>query len=407
MAWYDFLTGRQGTVESDEEKLNPSQYVISRNEGMTIDSQEVVTNYRNAYEQLEIVNRAVNMIVDDVAEIPYSIGEQRQGTNNIIKNIRRVKVDQLINKEPNPFQDVSTFKRNLIIDLLIDGNIFIYFDGAHLYHLPAEKVTIYSDDNTYVEKYSFDNSIDYGVNEIIHIKENSFKSIYRGTPRLKPAFRTMQLLGSMRKFQDNFFKNGAVPGLVLKSPNTLSEKIKERMLQAWSIRYNPNTGGRRPLILDGGLEVEPMSQINFRELDFQESIKANERIILEAMGIPPILLDGGNNANIRPNHRLYYLETVMPIVRKIGYALERYFGFNLSEDVTGIPALQPELRDQAAYYATLVNTGILSANEARVAMGKEPIDGFDEPRVPVNLAGSSVNPEEGGRPQESSPIEEE
>ena len=407
MAWYDFLIGRQGTVESDEEKLNPSQYVISRNEGMTIDSQEVVTNYRNAYEQLEIVNRAVNMIVDDVAEIPYSIGEQRQGTNNIIKNIRRVKVDQLINKEPNPFQDVSAFKRNLIIDLLIDGNIFIYFDGSHLYHLPAEKVTIYSDDNTYVEKYSFDNSIDYGVNEIIHIKENSFKSIYRGTPRLKPAFRTMQLLGSMRKFQDNFFKNGAVPGLVLKSPNTLSEKIKERMLQAWSIRYNPNTGGRRPLILDGGLEVEPMSQINFRELDFQESIKANERIILEAMGIPPILLDGGNNANIRPNHRLYYLETVLPIVRKLGYALERYFGFNLSEDVTGIPALQPELRDQAAYYATLVNTGILSANEARVAMGKEPIEGFDEPRVPVNLAGSSVNPEEGGRPQESSPIEEE
>ena len=407
MAWYDFLIGRQGTVESDEEKLNPSQYVISRNEGMTIDSQEVVTNYRNAYEQLEIVNRAVNMIVDDVAEIPYSVGDQRQGTNNIIKNIRRVKVDQLINKEPNPFQDISTFKRNLVIDLLIDGNIFIYFDGAHLYHLPAEKVTIYSDDNTYVEKYSFDNSIDYSVNEIIHIKENSFKSIYRGTPRLKPAFRTMQLLGSMRRFQDNFFKNGAVPGLVLKSPNTLSEKIKERMLQAWSIRYNPNTGGKRPLILDGGLEVEPMSQINFRELDFQESIKANERIILEAMGIPPILLDGGNNANIRPNHRLYYLETVMPIVRKIGYALERYFGFNLAEDVTGIPALQPELRDQAAYYATLVNTGILSANEARVAMGKEPIDGFDEPRVPVNLAGSSVNPEEGGRPQESSPIEEE
>ena len=163
------------------------------------------------------------------------------------------------------------------------------------------KVTIYSDDETYVEKYTFDNSIDYSVNEIIHIKENSFNSIYRGVPRLKPAFRTMQLLGSMRKFQDNFFKNGAVPGLVLKSPNTLSEKIKERMLAAWSMRYNPNTGGRRPLILDGGLEIDPISTVNFRELDFQESIKANERIILEALGIPPILLDGGNNANIRPN----------------------------------------------------------------------------------------------------------
>jgi HK97 family phage portal protein len=402
MAWYDRFLGR-----NSEEKLNPSQYVISRNEGMTIDSREVITNYRNAYEQLEIVNRAVNMIVDDVAEIPFSVGEKIVGTNNILKNIRRSKVELLLNVEPNPFQDVSSFKRNLIIDLLIDGNIFIYFDGAHLYHLPADKVTIYSDDSTYIEKFTYDNSIDYSPNEIIHVKENSFNSIYRGVPRLKPAYRTMQLLASMRNFQDNFFKNGAVPGLVLKSPNTLSEKVKERMMQAWSMRYNPNSGGRRPLILDGGLEVDPLTDVNFKELDFAESIKANERIILEAMGIPPILLDGGNNANIRPNHRLYYLETVLPVVKKLGYALERFFGFSLNEDVTGIPALQPELRDQAAYYATLVNTGILSANEAREALGKEPVAGFDEPRVPANIAGSATNPEQGGRPEEAAPSEEE
>ena len=405
MAWYDRLLGRTPVV--DEEKLNPAQYVISRNEGMTIDSREIITNYRNAYEQLEIVNRAVNMIVDDVSEIPFAVGEKFVGTTSVLKNIRKSKVNLLLNIEPNPFQDVSAFKRNLIIDLLIDGNIFIYFDGAHLYHLPADKVTIHTDDKTYVERYSYDNSIDYSPDEIIHIKENSFNSIYRGVPRLKPAYRTMQLLGSMRNFQDNFFKNGAVPGLVLKSPNTLSEKVKERMMQAWSIRYNPNTGGRRPLILDGGLEVDPLTEINFKELDFAESIKANERIILEAMGIPPILMDGGNNANIRPNHRLYYLETVLPIVKKVGYALERFFGFSLSEDVTGIPALQPELRDQAAYYATLVNTGILSANEAREALGKDPVDGFDEPRVPANIAGSAVNPEQGGRPSEAAPSEEE
>ena len=357
MAWYDRFLGR-----SDEEKLNPSQYVISRNEGLTVDSREVITNYRNAYEQLEIVNRAVNMIVDDVSEIPFSVGDKITGTNSILKQIRKSKVNLLLNIEHNPFQDISTFKKN---------------------------------------------SIDYSVNEIIHIKENSFNSIYRGTPRLKPAYRTMQLLSNMRSFQDNFFKNGAVPGLVLKSPNTLSEKIKERMLQAWSMRYNPTTGGRRPLILDGGLEVSSLTNINFKELDFQGSITANEKIILEAMGIPPILMDGGNNANIRPNHRLYYLETILPIVRKMGYALERYFGFSLSEDVTGIPALQPELRDQAAYYATLVNTGIISPNEAREAIGKEPVDGFDDPRVPQNIAGSAVNPEQGGRPEESSPIEEE
>ena len=395
MAWYDrFLGGDK------EEKLNPSQYVISRNEGMTVDSREIVTNYRNAYEQLEIVNRAVNMIVDDVAEIPFAVGEKILGTTNVVKNIRRSKVDLLLNKEPNPFQDVSTFKRNLIIDLLIDGNIFIYFDGAHMYHLPADKITIHTDDKTYIERFSYDNSIDYNPNEIIHIKENSFNSIYRGVPRLKPAYRTMQLLASMRNFQDNFFRNGAVPGLVLKSPNTLSEKIKERMLAAWRARYNPSTGGRRPLILDGGLEVDNLTEVNFKDLDFQVAIQANEKIILQAIGVPPLLLDSGNNANIRPNHRLYYLETVLPIVRKINFAFERFFGFDISEDVSNIPALQPELKDSAAYYSTLVNTGIMSANEAREAMRMEPLEGHDDLRVPANIAGSAVNPSEGGRPEQ-------
>ena len=304
MAWYDRFIGRQPNID-EEEKLNPSQYLIAGDEGGTISSREVITNYRHAYEQLEVVNRAVNMIVDDSSDIPFDVGETLKGQTSIFKNVRKSKVDLLLNREPNPFQDINTFKRNLVTDLLLDGNIFVYFDGAHLYHLPADRVTIESNERTYIEKFTYDHSIEYSPSEIIHIKENSFNSIYRGVPRLKPAFRTMQLLLSMRRFQDNFFKNGAVPGLVLKSPNTLSEKIKERMLQAWVARYNPQSGGRRPLFLDGGLEVENLTEVNFKELDFQEAIKSNERIILEAMGIPPIILDGGNNANIRPNHRLY------------------------------------------------------------------------------------------------------
>ena len=88
-------------------------------------------------------------------------------------------------------------------------------------------------------------------------------------------------------------------------------------------------------------------------------------------------------------------------------AFERFFGFKLDEEVSGIPALQPELKDQAAYYSTLVNTGILTPNEAREALRLEKIDGFDTPRVPANIAGSAANPEEGGRPQEASPTEEE
>ena len=405
MAWYDGLI--PGRRQQLEEKLNPAQPFISRDEGFNITSRETPTNYRNAYEQQEVVNRGVNMIVDDVAEIPIDVGDKIVGLDPIIKNIRKSRVNLLLNIEPNPFQDINSFKRNLIIDLLIDGNIFVYFDGVHLYQLPAGNMEIETHETQYITKYVYQGQVDYTPSEIIHVKENSFNSIYRGVPRLKPAWRTMKLLGSMRNFQDNFFKNGAVPGLVLKSPNTLSEKIKERMLAAWRVRYNPNTGGRRPLILDGGLEIDNLNEINFKDLDFQPSIAANEKIILSALGVPPLLLDSGNNANIRPNLRLYYLETILPIVRKINYAFERYFGFDLQEDVSRVPALQPELRDQAAYYQSLVNTGIITPNEAREAMRMEPLDGLDEVRIPANIAGSSANPSEGGRPSEDDVSEEE
>jgi len=393
MAWYDRFIGKDV-----EEKLNPAQpYYDHKVES----SRENVTSYERAYEDLEIVNRGVNMIVDDVSEIPIAVGPQVVGIQTVIKGIKRSRVELLLNKEPNPFQDISTFRRNLITDYLIDGNIFIYFDGVHLYHLPANKMTIHASDSTYIEKFTFNQTVTYKPSEIIHIKDNSFYSIYRGVSRLKPALRTMILMRSMRDFQDNFFKNGAVPGLVLKSPNTLSEKIKERMIQSWTARYRPDTGGKRPLILDGGLELDSISNVNFKELDFQSAIAENEKIILKALGVPPILLDSGNNANIRPNMRMYYLETILPIVRKINFAQERFFGFHLSEDIKDIPALQPELRDASAYYTSLVNGGIISPNEARVRLGMDPAEGHDEIRVPANIAGSAINPDEGGRPDQS------
>ncbi len=394
MAWYNNIFG--GKPVEVEEKLNPAQQFYG-NEKQS--SREPIFSYQRAYEELEIVNRAVNIIVDDAAEIPTLVSDQHKGTS-VVKGIKRSKIDLLLNQEPNPFQDINTFKRNLIIDFILDGNIFIYFDGVHMYHLPADKMTIHASKDTYIEKFTYNEKIDYRPSEIIHVKENSFYSIYRGVPRLSPALRTMQLMMKMRKFQDNFFKNGAVPGLVLKSPNTLSEKIKERMMMSWQARYQPEAGGRRPLILDGGIEVDAISNVNFKDLDFQNSIADNEKIILKALGVPPIMLDSGNNANIRPNMRMYYLETILPIVRKLNFALERYFGFNLKEDITDIPALQPELRDASAYYTSLVNGGIITAAEARDRLGFEYVEGTEEIRVPANIAGSAANPDEGGRPQE-------
>ncbi len=382
------------------EKLNPAQRYIAM-EQPEASSREPEKSYIYYYENLEIVNRAVNMVVDDAAEINFAIGTEKVGFP-IRPGIKRKTVETLLNHQPNPYQDTHSFRRNLLMDLLLDGNMFIYFDGAHLYHLPSTKMIIHADENTFVERYEFDGRIDYDPNEIIHVKDNNSQSIYRGISRLRPAVRTMKLMKSMRDFQDNFFNNGAVPGLVIKSPDTLSQRIKDRMKEDWKQQYRPQSGGRNPMILDGGMEIDSISNVNFRELDFEASIGANEKTILKALGVPPVLVDSGNNANIRPNHRLYYLETIIPVIKKLNSAYQAFFGFEIYEDVAGIPALQPELRDEAAYYSTLVNGGVITPDEARLGMGMDPLpdNAGSAIRVPANIAGSAANPSVGGRPAE-------
>jgi len=386
------------------EKLNPGQRWISYMEPQSPTS-EPEQLYVNYYETLEIVNRAVNMVVDDAAEINYKIGLEKVGFPKQ-SGIKRKTVDTLLNVQPNPYQDMHSFRRNIFMDLILDGNAFIYYDGIYLYQLPANRVIIYSDQKTYVEKYTFQGTVDFKVEEIIHIKDNSSRSLYRGASRLKPALRTMKLMKNMRDFQDNFFTNGAVPGLVIKSPDTLSSRIKERMKEDWKQSYRPQSGGRNPMILDGGMEVDSLSNVNFKDLDFTASIDSNEKIILKALGVPPVLIDSGNNANLRPNHRLYYLETIIPMIKKMNSAYQMFFGFEITENVAGIPAVQPELKDEAAFYSTLVNGGILTANEAREGMGRLPLVGHNDIRVPQNVAGSAADPSQGGKPQDNTGSEQ-
>ena len=164
MAWYDRLLGIDR-----EEKLNPAQEFY---DNKTDSTREPIQQYERAYEELEIVNRGVNMIVDDTAEIRTKVGPAIKG-KSIVKNIKRSKVELLVNQEPNPFQDINTFRRNLVTDFILDGNIFIYYDGVHLYHLPSDKMTINASETTYIESYTFQQDLKYKPNEIIHIKELS------------------------------------------------------------------------------------------------------------------------------------------------------------------------------------------------------------------------------------------
>ena len=383
------------------EKTNPAQPVIYRQEGSQVSSDTPAT-YGIAFDKLETVNRGTSMIVSACSSMDYDIKDKV--VDGVMPGMRAKTLNNLLNYKPNPYQTQQDFRSSIFTDFILEGNMFIYFDGAHIYHLPAANVEVHPDPITRVARYTYNNTVDMKTTEVMHIRDISSSSIYRGSSRLSAAKRNIDILYKMQTFQEQFFENGAVTGLIFTTENTLSQGAKDKTLQYWSSRYSPKNGAKRPLILDSGLKPSPMASASFQDMDFDVSIKTHDTKILKALGVPPLLLDGGNNANISPNLRLFYLETVMPIVNKYVSAMEQFFGYDVSPVTTNVSALQPELKDVAAYYTTLVNGGVLTPNEARVELRyeKDTDKESDKLRVPANIAGSAANPSVGGAPKKPS-----
>lgn len=392
MTWYDPSTWF--------EKANPAQHVIVQHEGTSIQS-DALASYELAYKNLEAVNRGVNMVVSACSSLDYDVKDKTH--DGAIKNMRAKQLLTMLNSRPNPYQSVQAFRDAIFTDFLLEGNAFIYFDGAFLYHLPADQVEIVPDTITFINKYMYNSQTEFKPHEIIHFKDIGTDSIYRGTSRLRAADRNIKTLYKMQDFQQGFFDNGAVFGLALYTDNTLSQIAKDKTIANWIKNYSPKNGGKKPVILDSGLKPIPLAGANatFKDLDFDISIKTHNVKILETIGVPPVLLDGGNQANISPNLRLFYLETVLPIVRRFISAVELAFGYDVDAITANVSALQPELKEIASYYTTLTNGGLITPDEAREELRYPKMNDGDSGklRVPANIAGSAVNPAQGGAPK--------
>ena len=393
MAWYSNIL----------QKLNPAQGRIADAEGYSVTTDANMT-FIQAFDKIESVSRGVGLIVQGAASLDYDVKDMV--VDGVKAGMRQKTLVKLLNFRPNPYQSSHEFRVNMFTDFILEGNVFLYYDGAFLYHLPAKNMEIVPDPKTFVAKYIYDGQTEFRPDEILHFKDLSNDSIYRGTSRLKSATESINSLYKMQGFQNSFFDNGAAPGLVFTTENTLGNVAKEKTIQYWMQKYNPKTGARRPMIVDSGLKPVPIGSTNFKEMDFDTSIKTHNVKILNALGVPQVLFDGGNNANISPNLRLFYLETVLPVVRSFTSAMERYFGYDIQPITSNVSALQPELKDVAAYLTSLVNGGVISPNEARVELRYEAKPGNDDLRIPANIAGSAADPSQGGAPKKPEPKKE-
>jgi len=394
-----------GLWHSIVEKLNPSQERIKNSDPGGKRTTSDPYTISQAYREVEFVNRAVNMFVDSCSEVKYDVKEKHAGVISHGTGVRKDQLQKLLNVQPNPYMDVNLFRRLVFMDLIMEGAAYIFWDGAGLYPLPASQMEVVMDKKKFINKFVFAGKDDYRPDQIIFIKDNAYYAntvMTSGYSRLASSLASIKRLRKLATFKEKFYDNGAVLGLVIETDQLLSKKHKQRYEEETSIRYNPSTGKSSVLVLDGGFKAKSVSNTSFRDMGTKEDQDDLRVSIATAIGIPPILFDSGNNANIRPNLDLFYSMTVMPTLRKAEAAIEFFFGYDVKLMTEDVMALAPDKKIQADYVSALVNNGIITGNEGRGMLRLVELtdEEMTKIRIPQNIAGSGtgVTGQTGGKP---------
>jgi len=404
MSWFQTLV----------HKFNPIQEDIAYSEAGSGYSYTNITSV-TAPNEIGIVKRCIELITDAASEVPLVL--YKHDSEGELTAWTKSKFGRFL-ISPNSHYDKTQFYSNLIQDLIIDGNAFIYVDKEGLYHIPAVSMAIIEDPNTYISGYKFTaagKSKVYARNNIIHIRLNNSASIYRGIGKLTPIEKELNIYKAMLRYQETFFINAGIPRVLLRTANFLNPKTKKRMLSDWKEAHSAlQNKANGTAILDGGLDAQVLDS-SFKDSDFNAGVTRLEQYVAIILGVPWVLISSGNNANIRNNQRLFYNHTVMPLMNRISSAITSHIHrvsprtvgqLSVKPDSFAVEALRPDQKEQASTLATLVNGGIITPNEARKPLRKPPIDGLDEIRIPANIAGSAVNPNTGGRPPKDKPTKE-
>ena len=399
MGWFDFL-----------KKSNPVQREIGQDEGTAQSGNKNKITAANAFELDSIVNRCTNILVDNSAEVNFDIKDNFSFTP--MARVNKKQLNEILNIRPNPYMDSSLFRRLTYLDFYFGGRCFMYWDGTSLYHLPEGKMEVVASTEQgsgFIDHFLFDGTVTFFPNEIIFIKDNSFKSFgssqIAATSRYMSAHNDVIRKDKLNTFKEKFIDNGTILGLILESEQVLNRNFKNRILEDIKLNYNSNSGkfSNTAFILDGGIKAKATNQTSISDLGVTEDRKAYNDSICVALGIPPVLLEGGNNANIRPNIQLLFYMTLLPSLKKFESAFEMFFGFDIKLDTRDVPAMLPDVGEETSRIVQLVNNGIITGDEGRIELRMDPTNDplMTTIRIPQNVAGSAtgVSGEQGGAPK--------
>ncbi len=352
---FNFFKKENRSTENDviADVLNGLSPLVN---GKTITKQQAMS--------IPVVTKSVNWIASAISGLPIKMYKRTdKGYVEVYDDYRL----PLLNNYSGNCMTANDLKKQLITDLLLDGNGYAYISKLgnkieKLSYIPTNKLT-------YTESVDNINKIvniwvdgkqvqDYNVFRLVNNTKNGVSGI-GFVSDCQDLLST--ILGSLQ-YENSSISSGVRRGF-LKSKSKLDKDKMDELKQAWKRLTNPNQSD--VLVLNAGIEFEDASS-TATESQLSQNKTINMHQILAYFGLPTNFFEGANSDSYLTAVRI----AVLPIVKQLITALNNYLLLesekqDLKFDIDTSELLRINANERYAMYQMAIDKGILTTDEVR------------------------------------------
>ena len=315
---------------------------------------------------------------------------RREGTGS--RPATELNIYDLLSQSPDENVTASFFFEQIIANMLLYGKGYALIIRnvntglpERLEFIPSKAVKQLDYDGT--EVYEID-----GIEGIVFSDDILCIPYLLGASPIELHSDTFGLAKSAELYAAEYFNNGSIMTGVLSSDQPLKKEQLDIVRDSW----NASSAGNLTRVLPAGFKYDRIA-LSPDEAQNIESRKMSAEDIARIYNVPAALIGLEGNftyANTEQAGIFFAKHTILPIARRIEQEIENklltpeqrvnYFvRFNIDDLMRG------DLKTRADYYNTLLQAGVLTANEVRSQENLPTIEGGDALRIPVNVISAS------------------
>lgn len=357
--------------------------------------------------EVSVVLGCVRVLAEGVAQVPWKV-MRREGRNKAEQ--RDHPLWRRLHRKPNGWQTSFAFRETMMLHALLGrhGCAVVYKSmvgsgsSRRLYELillDPNRITI--DVSTTGERKVIATGKDGSQRTLVEddlwfMSGPSWDGVLSFS-LLNKAREAVGLAMATEETQSNLHKQGVRPSGLYSVESTLNEK-QQKDLKKW---IEDEYGGQKSggvFVLDRGAKFTPTSQTGV-DAQHLETRKHQVEDICRFYRVLPIMVGQADKAATYASAEQMFLahlvHSLMPWYERIEQSADCNLltdaeidaGYYTLLDPVGL--LRGSLKDTAEYITKLTETGVITRNEGREILDRNPLDGLDEPLTPTNMLPAS------------------